>query len=100
MTAVLAQLSCFLLPMLKERNETEEYSCHLPFTGVPIGCKGECLEGWTAGDSRRDSLVFAAALGACLIVHVCASLVCQEFFALSASEKSAMEARHILACVT
>lgn len=56
--------------------------------------------GWTAGDSRRDNLGFAAALGARLIVHVRASLVCQELFALSALQNSAMEARHFLACLT
>lgn len=53
--------------------------------------------GWTAGESRRDNPGFAAALGACLIVHVCASLVCQDLFALSALQKSGMEARHFLA---
>lgn len=57
------QLSCLVLPMLKEGNEREEYSCHLPFVGVPKGCRGECLEAGQLGIQEETILGLLLPLG-------------------------------------
>lgn len=55
--ATLTQFSCLVLPMLKEGNEREEFSCHLPFVAVPKGCRGEYLEAGQLGIQEETTLV-------------------------------------------
>lgn len=62
MTAALAPLLP-VLPVLEEGNEEEECSCHLPFVGVPKGCRGECLEAGQLGIQEETILVLLQPLG-------------------------------------